>query len=116
MIAAIYIAAWLVAAQLLIATIIENSIKHGAYKKSILSKRKYKLFLNDIECSNQEIRMRRINSLIAVTLSQFAEIIYVSSIENKEQNVNGLFVGEIMDEMIEIGTEYVYCMIDSKKH
>jgi hypothetical protein len=115
-----YIAAWLIAAQLLLAEIVRTASNNfSQFRDGVTERTKQKKFVKDIENPDEEKRNAVIKSSVSVMLSRFSEILSKSSPNpqkpEKHDNFAALFEKAAFDEMVEAGVEVVKGTIKPKQ-
>jgi hypothetical protein len=107
-----YIAAWLIAAQLLLSECVRRSA--DSYKKlrdTMAGRSRLKEFVKGIETADDEKRDSYVRAAVKSMLSRFSEQLSLSKTnENhakKHENFAGLFEGENYDQMVEAGVGVV---------
>lgn len=115
-----YIAAWLIAAQLLLAEIVRTASNNfSQFRAGVAERTKQKKFIEAIENPDEEKRNAVIKSSVSVMLSHFSEILSKSSPNpqkpEKHDNFAALFEKAAFDEMVEAGVEVVKGTVTPKE-
>jgi hypothetical protein len=112
LLAALYTAAWLFAAQLMVAEVIRTAFDNfKETRNKIVERNKQKKFFNDLENTDNDIREKAIQAAVNSTLSRFSEILSTSKPDSKNSqkhdNFAELFEEDSYNEMVKTATAIV---------
>lgn len=117
-----YMAAWLIAAQLLIATIVRRaSDSFDQFRGKISARRRQKKLIQDLEHPDEEKRKRTTEATIKVMLSRFSEKLSLPTSNDgaysatRQQNLTDLFQDKTYTQMVQAGTDIVYGAVIPRK-